>query len=214
MQTDLFDPDNSDRREWQLADDSRLILFFDVLDKSVAAHYFATLMNIVEWQQSDITIANRRIKIPRLNAWYGDPEAHYQYSGQNFEPLPWLPELLEIRRQLQQFSKHDFNSVLVNLYRGGQDSVAWHADNEPHLGRNPAIASLSLGNTRRFQLKHRRDKTLARIDLDLPDNSLLLMDGALQHHWIHQVPKTRKQVGPRINLTYRRVISPGGHRRY
>lgn len=204
MQADLFE--NSHKREWLLENNSRLVLYFDVLEKTATNNYFTALTNNIDWQQSEIKIAGRMIKIPRLNAWYGDANARYQYSGKWFDPLPWLAELLEIREQIQHLTENDFNSVLANLYRDGQDSVAWHADDEPQLGRNPAIASLTLGDTRRFQLKHKRDKSIPRIDIDLPDNSLLVMDGELQHHWIHKVPKTRKTVEPRINLTFRRVL--------
>ena len=205
MQQDLFDKSN--KREWPLGEQCRLILYYDLFEESQAKRYFATLRQEIDWQQSKIRIAGRMIKIPRLNAWYGDKQAHYRYSGTSFKPLDWLPELLQIKKKIEYLSGDAYNSVLANLYRNGQDSVAWHADNEPHLGQNPSIASVSLGETRVFQLKHRLKKSLPRIDIELPGNSLLMMAGRIQHHWQHQVPKTRMTVDERISLTYRRVLS-------
>ena len=121
-------------------------------------------------------------------------------------PAAWTPPLLELKRCAEAHAGQAFNSVLLNLYRDGRDSVSWHADNEPGLGRNPVIASLSLGATRRFQLKHRGSD--ARVALDLAHGSCLIMAGATQHHWLHQLPKTARPVGPRINLTFRRMAAP------
>jgi len=202
MQQDLF-PQAFDRC-WQLPDGT-LELIPDFLPEQLHNSLFDQLADYLEWEQSWITIAGKRIKIPRLNAWYGDMDVAYHYSGTRFQARPWTDPLIRVRNLIQQQSGQNFNSVLANLYRDGQDSVAWHADDEPELGRDPFIASLSLGQVRRFQLKHRHDKTLPRIDIDLVDNALLLMGGSLQHNWIHQVPKTRKAVGPRINLTFRWV---------
>lgn len=204
MQRDLFDTGSP--QHWSPDKKSHLTLHTEVFSKSDAVHYFSCLTQSVKWQQSEIRIAGKMIKIPRLNAWYGDPEAKYQYSGTWFEPIPWTKDLAKICSYLEQLTHFKFNSCLANLYRDGNDSVAWHADNEPQLGKNPAIASVSFGETRRFQLKHRTDKSIARLDLDLPDNSLLLMSGELQHHWIHQVPKTRKPCSARLNLTFRHVF--------
>ncbi|HBR98454.1 MAG TPA: alpha-ketoglutarate-dependent dioxygenase AlkB [Gammaproteobacteria bacterium] len=206
MQHDLFATD--DTQHWALADDGWLTLHTAVFETHEADQLLMTLKAELDWQQSRIRIAGRELPIPRLNAWYGDADADYGYSGIALAPLPWTPELTTVRQAVQQRCDHGFNSVLANLYRDGQDSVAWHADDEKALGRNPVIASVSLGGTRRFQLKHRRDKTLSRIDLDLPHNSLLVMGGALQHHWVHAVPKTRKPCDARINLTFRRIITP------
>jgi len=205
MQQDLFSQDIS--RCWQLPNGS-LELIQNFLPEQLHNTLFDQLANGLEWEQSRIRIAGKQIRIPRLNAWYGDSHATYQYSGTLFQARSWTDSLILIRNLIQQHSGRRFNSVLANLYRDGQDSVAWHADDEPELGKDPFIASLSLGQVRRFQLKHRRDKALSRIDIDLPDNSLLLMGGSLQHNWIHQVPKTRKTVGPRINLNFR-CVHPG-----
>jgi len=201
-QQDLFSAEAN--HHWQLPNGS-LDLIRDFLPQPLHSPLFEQLKENLEWDQSRIRMAGRLIPIPRLNAWYGDEDAEYRYSGTRFRALPWIDPLIRIRRLVEQRCGRRFNSVLANLYRDGQDSVAWHADDEPELGQDPFIASLSLGQVRRFQLKHRRDRSISRIDLDLPDNSMLLMGGSLQHHWIHQVPKTRKIVGPRINLTFRWV---------
>ena len=199
-QQDLFQQESG--CGWQLPDGS-LELIPDFLPETLHHSLFEQLAVGLEWEQSRIRMAGKLIRIPRLNAWYGDENAGYRYSGTHFQALAWIDPLIRIRQLIEQRCDRRFNSVLANLYRDGQDSVAWHADNEPELGKDPFIASLSLGQVRRFQLKHRHNRSLPRIDIDLADNSLLLMGGTLQHHWLHQVPKTRKAVGPRINLTFR-----------
>ena len=135
----------------------------------------------------------------------GDAQAHYQYSGLSLSPQPWLPTVKAIRRKIEKRCCHRFNSVLINLYRDGKDSNGWHSDNEPELGENPVIASLSLGATRRFRLRHKYRKALAPYSIDLPHGSLLLMAGTTQQYWQHCLSKTARQVGPRINLTFRWV---------
>lgn len=154
------------------------------------------------WRQSTIKIAGRLRKIPRLNAWHG--EAPYGYSGVCFDPAPWTPALLDLKQRIEAVTGASFNSVLLNLYRDGNDSVGWHADNERELGRAPVIASLSLGAARIFQLKHRRQRQLLK--LPLTDGSLLLMGGSLQVHWLHQIPKQPGIREPRINCTFRRIF--------
>jgi alkylated DNA repair dioxygenase AlkB len=179
--------------------DGTLRLHEDALAEADASRLFEQLMAVTEWRHEIATVMGRRVPIPRLTAWHG--AAGYVYSGIRMTPAPWNPPLLEIKAVVEACAGQAFNSVLLNLYRDGRDSVSWHADNEPGLGRNPVIASVSLGGVRRFQMKHRaRDERLA---LDLPSGSCLVMAGATQHHWLHQVPKTGRPVGPRINLTFR-----------
>lgn len=168
-----------------------------------AAQLFEALRTGIRWQQEEIVIFGERRRVPRLVAWHGDPGASYRYSGTDHAPAPWTPTLERIRAEVMRLCGARFNAVLLNLYRDGRDGMGWHADDEPELGRNPLIASVSLGSTRRFCLRHRR--TGRRVDLDLPHGSLLLMGGATQHHWLHALPKTRRAVGERINLTLRRV---------
>ena len=171
----------------------------DAFAEADAARLFEQLMAVTDWRQEIATMMGRRVPIPRLTAWHG--ESGYVYSGIQMTPAPWNPPLLEIKAVAEACAGQAFNSVLLNLYRDGRDSVSWHADNEPGLGREPVIASVSLGAARRFQMKHRaRD---VRLSLDLPPGSCLVMAGGTQHHWLHQVPKTARPVGPRINLTFR-----------
>jgi alkylated DNA repair dioxygenase AlkB len=170
----------------------------------------AQLTAEVAWEQRAIRIFGQQIPQPRLTAWYGDPEARYAYSGLQWEPRPWLPALTALRQRVEAATGHRFNSVLLNLYRTGQDSMGWHADDEPELGSTPAIASLSLGDTRRFRLRPRTGLTHAPFSLDLPNGSLLLMRGAMQQHWQHALPKTARPVGTRLNLTFRWVTPVGG----
>jgi alkylated DNA repair dioxygenase AlkB len=181
--------------------DGEVFLFEDAIGRADADRLYDALLGQVAWRQEEATIMGRRVAIPRLTAWHG--EAGYVYSGIRMAPAPWSPALLELRRRAVDLAGQPFNSVLLNLYRDGRDSVSWHADNEPGLGRNPVIASLSLGATRRFQLKHRRCDE--RVAIDLSHGSCLVMAGATQHHWLHQLPKTARPVGPRINLTFRRM---------
>ena len=174
-------------------------LYEDALAEADALRLFEQLMAVTPWRQEIATVMGRRVPIPRLTAWHG--AAGYVYSGIRMAPAPWNAPLLEIKAAAKACAGQAFNSVLLNLYRDGRDSVSWHADNEPGLGRNPIIASISLGAARRFQMRHRqRDERLA---LDLPPGSCLVMAGPTQHHWLHQVPKTSRAVGPRINLTFR-----------
>jgi alkylated DNA repair dioxygenase AlkB len=169
-----------------------------------ADRLFAALRAGIDWQQEEILIFGERRRVPRLVAWHGDPAATYTYSGTVHTPRPWSDELLLVRERLQSLTGHRYNSVLLNLYRDGRDGMGWHADDEPELGAQPAIASVSLGATRRFRLRHRR-RTEARCGLDLVHGDLLLMSGGTQHAWQHALTKTARLVGERINLTYRWV---------
>lgn len=190
--------------EWIGLPDALLYWEPDYLCRAgLPADLFARLAAQVAWQQHRIRLYGRELAAPRLSAWYGDPGARYRYSGLQLEPEPWLPPLLQLREALQGELSHAFNSVLLNYYRSGADSMGPHADDEPELGAEPVIATLSLGAPRRFILR-RRDGS-ARWQCELGDGSLLVMAGACQHHWRHAVPKTRRPVAGRISLTFRRV---------
>jgi alkylated DNA repair dioxygenase AlkB len=186
--------------------DGSLKYYPQYLDGNEASLLYEILKEQIAWQQSEINIYGKRVKIPRLNAWYGDENCPYEYSGHYFHPKPWLPCLYDIKCRIEALTGASFNSVLVNYYRDGNDGVAWHSDDEPELGRNPVVASLSLGEQRSFHLKHRYNKTLAVRKLELSHGSLLLMGGELQHYWSHQLPKTTMACAGRINLTYRYVF--------
>ena len=176
------------------------------LAPDAAATAFAELRAETPWRLEQITIAGRVIPVPRRTAWYGDPGTTYVYSGIRNEPLPWTPLLVALRDAVSAAAGAPFNSVLINDYRDGRDSMGWHADNEPSLGRDPVIGSLSLGAPRRFVLRHATEKGRSMAFL-LGDGALLVMAGATQHHYRHAVPKSA-EAGERINLTFRQVISP------
>lgn len=166
---------------------------------------FAALMAETPWRHQEIFVYGRKVLQPRLTAWYGDAGARYAYSGLELAPLAWTPLLADLKARVERAAAARFDSLLMNLYRDGRDSVSWHSDAEPELGRNPAIASLSFGAIRRFQLRSRPPLPAMRHELALGHGDLLAMRGATQHEWAHQVPKTAARVGPRINLTFRLV---------
>ena len=203
--TDLFD----DRQRPPIRDidvpDGHLTLYKSFFDESTANQAFASLEHELAWRQDTITIAGKPVPIPRLQAWYGEKNTEYTYSGLKLTPEPWTGTLLEIKSQVEAKAGISFNSMLANLYRDGQDSVSWHSDDEKELGNNPVIASVSFGATRNFVLKHCNPHLLEKITLPLGHGDLLVMDGPTQHYWRHRIPKTRKQVHPRINLTFRRI---------
>ena len=186
-----------------LPSDGEAYLVNDALSPAEADRYLDLLRDRIDWRQESARLMGRSIQIPRLSAWYGT--AGYRYSGITHALQPLTEELQELQAVVEDLAGLSFNGVLLNLYRDGQDSVGWHADNEPGLGPEPVIASLSLGAARRFQLKHRTDRT-GRVTLDLPHGSCLVMRGKTQQCWLHQLPKTRAPVGPRINLTFRRMV--------
>jgi alkylated DNA repair dioxygenase AlkB len=169
---------------------------------------FAALQAAIPWETHRLRLFGREVDAPRLSCWVGDPHTSYVYSGTRFEPHPWLPLLADLRARLQQACDTRFNSVLANLYRDGRDSMGWHSDDEPELGDQPLIASLSLGAERRFRLRRRLPRTARLLPADtvsllLPAGSVLRMAGATQRLYRHDLPKTRVAVGPRINLTFR-----------
>jgi len=165
-----------------------------------SARIFEQLKAQIRWRQDVMRFGRREVLQPRLTAWYGDDGKTYVYSGIRNEPLPWTPLLLDLRAKAEGFAESSFNSVLLNYYRDGGDSVGWHADNEPELGERPVIASLSFGATRTFELPRRTTGKLAK--LSLTPGSILVMRGTTQRNWVHRVPKEPGSAG-RINLTFR-----------
>lgn len=160
------------------------------------------------WETHRIRIFGKEHDSPRLSCWIGDPGASYVYSRVRFEPRPWPEALAALRPRIDAASGVAMNSVLANLYRSGQDAMGWHSDDEPELGARPMIASLSLGGTRRFRFRHRRDHSKT-FTMDLPHGSLLLMSGDTQANWQHALPRTARPVAPRLNLTFRRIQTQG-----
>ena len=177
----------------------------DWLSADLADELFATLRQSVPWETHRIRLFGRWVDSPRLSCWIGDAEATYTYSGARFEPHPWPAMLRELRRRLAAELGCEFNSVLANRYREGRDCMGWHSDNEAALGTRPVIASVSLGASRRFVLKHRQGAP--KLELALPHGSLLVMAGETQTHYQHALPRTAKPVGERINLTFRRILA-------
>jgi alkylated DNA repair dioxygenase AlkB len=184
-----------------LRDDGFLLYDPAFLPRAEADLLLADLLERVPWKQE----GGRGRLFPRLTAWYGDPGVVYSYSGVTHEPLPWMATLLDVKTRIEHVADARFNSLLLNRYRDGRDSVGMHADDEPELGANPIIGSISLGAVRRFVLRHKTGGE--RLALELPHGSLLVMTGTSQHHWLHGIPKTSKPVGQRINLTYRHIVS-------
>jgi alkylated DNA repair dioxygenase AlkB len=191
--------------QWQLPDDGQLQLISHFIPDEQCEALFAQVHAAVMWRTQSIQLAGRWIEEPRRTAWVGDADAAYTYSGRRNVPEPWPAVLQTLREQVCEVAQEPLNSVLCNLYRDGHDSMGLHADAEPELGPAPVIASLSLGATRRFQLRHRKLAS-ARLDLDLARGSLLIMRGALQRFYRHGVPKQLRVDEPRINLTFRRIM--------
>jgi alkylated DNA repair dioxygenase AlkB len=158
------------------------------------------------WREEDIVLWGRKFPQPRLIAWYGDRGASYTYSGVRHDPLPWTSLLLDIKATIERATGAQFNSVLLNYYRNERDSMGLHSDDEPELGAEPIIASLSLGEVRTFVMRHKKRKDLAPLRLPLASGSLLLMRGTTQRFWRHGVDKQSAPCGPRINLTFRRIF--------
>ena len=182
--------------------DSEITYFPAFLDVHEANEYFRKLKQMVPWQQDNITVYGKTYPQPRLTALYGNNGKPYSYSSIIMQPQVFSEELLAIKQKIEEISQIKFTSCLLNLYRDGKDSNGWHADDEKELGINPAIASLSLGQERFFHFRHKKDKNIKHKIL-LHHGSLLLMQGETQHCWQHQIPKTSKVMGERINLTFR-----------
>jgi alkylated DNA repair dioxygenase AlkB len=167
---------------------------------------FRKLNEETRWRHEEVVVWGKRHLQPRLTAWYGDPGRSYTYSGTVMFPLPWTNLLLSLRREVERVTGTGFNSVLLNLYRDENDRMGFHSDNEPSLGQEPTIASLSYGATRTLIFKHKRDKSLEPKKVSLTSGSLLLMKGATQRNWAHGINKEVRRCGPRINLTFRNIM--------
>jgi alkylated DNA repair dioxygenase AlkB len=163
------------------------------------------LIDQIPWRSESIVLWGRKYQQPRLIAWYGDPGASYTYSGITLNPLPWNEALNRVKRSVERFTGFKFNSVLANYYRDHRDSMGFHSDNEPELGTQPVIASVSLGEERTLVMRHKIRKELSPVKLPLASGSILLMKGTTQSYWVHGIPKESLACGPRINLTFRRI---------
>ncbi len=187
-----------------------LVYFESFFAKKISDRSIEYLLENINWQQDVIKLFGRETPVPRLSAWYGDDGKSYTYSGLTLQPNQWNKGLLYIKEKIEQavntpFSAFSsFNSVLLNWYRDGNDSVAWHSDAEEELGQNPTIASVSFGETRRFLLR-RIDNHDEKIEISLNNGSLLIMRGEVQHFWQHSIPKQRNITQLRVNLTFREI---------
>lgn len=181
---------------------SNIVYYPNFMDKPLADDYFELLRKNCAWQQDDIKVFGKVYAQPRLTALYANNDKPYSYSNITMTPHTFTKELGAIKEQIETIATCEFTTCLLNLYRDGKDSNGWHADNEKELGKNPVIASVSLGAPRYFHLKHNSIPD-QKHKLLLEHGSLLLMQGETQHFWKHQIPKTAKPIGERINLTFR-----------
>nr|WP_315157601.1 alpha-ketoglutarate-dependent dioxygenase AlkB [uncultured Flavobacterium sp.] len=182
--------------------DASIIYYPNFFSTEEATILFDALQKEIPWQQDDIKVYGKVYPQPRLTALFGNEGKSYSYSNITMHPHKWSPLLISIKEKVEKATEAIYSTVLLNYYRDGKDSNGWHADNEKELGTNPIIASLSFGTERVFQLKHNHLEN-QKINLTLENGSLLLMKGTTQHFWKHQIPKTTKPIGSRINLTFR-----------
>lgn len=184
--------------------EDKLIYFTEVYSARESEEYNETLKSTIDWNQDEIIIFGKKTKIPRMSSWYADSEVKYKYSGLELINREWTAELTELKQKAEELADCDFNSVLLNHYRGGADSMGWHADDERELGKFPTIASITFGYPRRFLIREKENHSEKK-EISLEDSSLLVMRGDFQEKYHHSVPKTAKKVGERINLTFRKI---------
>jgi alkylated DNA repair dioxygenase AlkB len=182
--------------------DADVIFYPAFFDADESQQLLQDLTDNIAWEEQVAKFPWGAVKLPRLTAWYGDAGKEYSYSGMTLTPHEWTEALLDIKARVDEMAKVKFNSVLLNMYRSENDSVGWHSDDEPELGANPVIASVSFGATRPFQFKH-RDLSSNRQSIDLTAGSLLIMRAETQRRWQHRIPKVKSATEKRINLTFR-----------
>jgi alkylated DNA repair dioxygenase AlkB len=183
------------------------VFYLDRLELAQSdAEVLRALIAEVPWRSEEVAMWGRQIPQPRLTAWHGDAGSVYAYSGIELHPVPWTPLLVDIKTRIASATGSTFNSVLLNYYRDNRDSIGFHSDDEPELGEQPVIASLSLGEERTFILKHKRSKAIEPVRLRLASGSLLLMKGDTQRYWRHGILKESRPCGPRVNLTFRTIV--------
>ena len=190
--------------------DAQVYLRPQLLTLAQCSVLLESLLTETAWRTETITLFGKTHLQPRLIAWHGDREAQYTYSGLRLTPAPWSPTLLAIKTAVEHACDEAFNSVLLNYYRNERDSMGLHSDDEPELGTAPVIASVSLGDSRVFTMKHKRDRAVPPVRLSLASGSLLLMCGDTQRNWRHGVPKSQRPCAARVNLTFRMVRPRAG----
>lgn len=200
-QLDLFATHTPKDGEPVVLPNGEYLYFPHFFERSIADQYLQRFIDNIEWRQESMNMYGKQVLFPRLTSWYGDNDKPYSFSGITLSPHPWSEELLIIKSKIEPICETIFNSVLLNFYRDGNDSISWHTDAEKELGRNPLIASVNFGAERKFQIKH--NETSETHDIILKHGSLLIMQGEMQHFWKHQVPKQKTINKPRVNLTFR-----------
>lgn len=201
--TDIFTGSSPKKTVFDVPD-ADLMLYEGFFTKEESDAYYVDILNNTKWQEADLTIYDKTHVLPRLVSWYEDKAN----PGANPNGKDWTPSLLAIKERVEEETGYKFNGVLLNLYRNGKDGVAWHSDREQNFGKNQVIASVTFGETRPFRLRHKTRKDQPMLELPLTHGTLLLMAGTTQTHWEHQIPKTAKDILPRINLTFRQVKRP------
>jgi alkylated DNA repair dioxygenase AlkB len=196
--TDLFTTGFEGEQTYNLPD-LELMKLDAFIPKEEADTYYHTLLHTTPWHEYQMPMYDKVVTAPRMIAWYGEQEEAGESS------LPWTPELLELRTKVEKKTGLSFNAVLLNLYRNGNDSVAWHSDKEHKIGKNPSIASVTFGQTRPFRFRHKTNKAIGQLEVPLHHGTLLLMSGTTNTFWEHHIPKSAKEMLPRINLTFRQV---------
>ena len=186
--------------------DADMALFENFFTNQESEKLHQNLIENIQWRQDKIKMFGKLIDQPRLTAFYGNTNKDYSYSGIVMKPIEWNEDLLFIRKRVEEIVKINFTSVLLNYYRDGKDSMGWHSDDEKELGQNPVIGSVSFGESRVFQMRHKFRKDIKKVDIALTNGSFLLMKGATQHFWQHQIPKTNRELESRINLTFRDIV--------
>ena len=185
--------------------DSKILYWPEFSSKNYSALLFNTFLNETKWKQEKINFWGKEIRVPRLTAWYSKENKSYSYSGVVNNPTPYTKNLNDLQQRVEDYTNQKFNSVLLNLYRSGNDAMGWHADDEASLDRNASIASLSFGAARDFQIKP-KDKSSKLINIKLTNGSLLLMKSPFQEDWLHRIPRRKNSHETRINLTFRKLL--------
>ena len=184
--------------------DGEVYLYETCFDTEESNDLLDRLSREINWHHDEITIFGKKYITARKVAWYAENEIPYQYSGQIKTPFPYTPTLIKIKNQVEKITGNTYNACLLNFYHSGNEGMGWHSDNERSIVPQSSIASLSLGAQRRFDFKHRL--TQEKISLILNAGSLVNMRGTTQEFWLHALPKSKKIVEPRINLTFRRMV--------
>ena len=201
---DLFNFEYDTERNL-LPKDGTVNYYGKILSVEEADSFYKALLNGIEWKNDEAVLFGKHILTKRKVAWYGEKNFKYTYSNTTKEALPWTKELVVLKELIEVKTGEKFNSCLLNLYHDGNEGMAWHSDGEKDLKKNGAIGSLSFGAERKFAFKHKETKET--VSLILQNGSLLVMKDTTQTHWLHRLPPTKLISKPRINLTFRTIVS-------